>query len=99
MYILYSISPPSVIEDVKENLKKIIREEINEHSNLGFIFQARYAYHYTKIIVVCACVRTDRRSPEVYSPWPKKLCFFAKLESGAATSGSRTRPAMVLALD
>ena len=74
MYVLYSISPPSVIKDVKENMKKIILEEIDERSNLGFIFQARYAYLYTKIIVVCAraCVRTGGHRKST-GPGPKAL--------------------------
>ena len=50
-------------------------------------------YHYTNIIVVracvhaCvrACVRTDGSSPEASRPRRQKLCFFAKLKSGAAT--------------
>ena len=60
-------------------------------------------YHYTKIIVVRASVRasvhTDGSSPEASRPQRKKLCFFAKLKSGAATRGSQTRPVTVLALD
>ena len=47
-------------------------------------------YHYTKIIVVRVSVRTDGSSPEASRPQRKKLCFFAKLKSGAATRGSRT---------
>ena len=50
-------------------------------------------HHYTKTIVVRACVCTDGRSPEANWSGSKKLCFFAKLKSDTATRGSRTWPA------
>ena len=81
------------------------------HSNLCALAQARptHVLHvpsYTKIIVVRACVRACVRASvrtgvhrKRVDPGEKKLCFFAKLKSGAATRGSRTRPATVLTLD
>ena len=56
-------------------------------------------YHYTKVIVVRPCVRTDGSSPEASQPRRKKLCVFAKLKCGAASRGLQTRPATELALD
>ena len=63
-------------------------------------------YHYTKKYS-CPCVRPSMRAcvqTGVHRKRDdpkrrKKLCFFAKLKSGAATRDSRTQPATVLTLD